>query len=421
MTLHNALTGVELHETKGAAAATIGQVLTATGGGAAVYALPLTKAVFVNALSDLPAAAAGKITLAAATTYIIGADINIGTDYLLFSNGSALQSTSIFSTTLTYTGTSPMLQGADADALIRDITITCASADLFSWADGGAGAVSSVIVLNLLVTACLGVGTFDKVRALSIDTVRVADCTSGLVFTGAVQRALVVNVLGLLSTSTSYVGFDFTGATLEQVDIANTILAGGAGSIGLKGDAASANIAASFIANITSVSFKGVTTPLSGITVDDIRYNFQGNGVVQDTFPDALLSLTANATATTLTVGVPTLVAGTWAIEREVHFTGTTGGRITYVGERDLVSPVDISIIANPASGTNKSLRVFLALNGTAIANSGKSVNISTGDPKEVTVHWQLTLAENDFVEVFIENETDSTDFTVIDASVRIK
>lgn len=421
MTLHKDLTTGELHESKGAAAATKGQVPVANGAGAAVFANLLTDTVFVNVLADFPAASGGKITLAGGTTYIVGTDINIGTDFLLFSTDSSLQSSNLNGANITYTGTVAMLQGADVDSVVKDITFTCANSDLFGWTDTGGGGNSTLALSDIKVTACKTVGIFNDIRAIAMNRIRVTDCTDGVVFLGDSNIALALSTLGFRSTDVGYVGIDFTGATLQAVDINSCIFEGGAGSIGIKGDAASANITTNFIATISNNTFAGVTTPLSGITVDDIRFKFDGNGVVADSQPDGLVSLSSNATVTTTPVGVPTLVAGTWAVERVSQFTGTTGGRLTYNGERDLVTPLDVAIVVEPASGTNKSIRAFVAVNGTEVPISGKSIQVDAGKPSELTIMWQEKLVTGDFVEVFIENETDSVNVTAIDAVLRAR
>ena len=420
MTLHNALTGVELHETKGAAAATVGQVLVATGAATAVYQALLGNVIHVNALADLPTPAAGKITLLANTTYLFGASVNIGTDFLQFSAGSSIQSMAAFTSTVTYTGTVPMLQGADANTRIKDINLLCANSDVFDWDDATPG--SSIIILtDVLVIACKGFGTFEDIGTLVVDGMTAVSCTSGITYLGSGFGGTRLSSVNFISTSTTFIGLDFTTATLTNVNIDGIVMSGGAGSIGIKGDAASANITANRIANVANIQFDGVTTALSGITIDDFRWNFQQNGGLADTMPDALVSLTANATVTTLAVGVPTLIAGTWVDEGSSQFTSTAGGRATYNGERELLTPIDADVVIDPASGTNKSIRAYIALNGTEITNSGKSVNISAGDPKQITLHWQLTLDTTDFVEVFIENETDSVNGTVLDATLRLR
>ncbi len=421
MTVHNAMTGSELHETKGAAAASKGFTLVANGAGTAAYQALLGNVVQVNQLSDFPTAAGGKITLAAGICYLLGANVNIGTDFLLFSAGSSVASTAPFLATLTYTGTVPMFQGEDVSGSISALTVSCANADLINFDETGAGGTKILLVESVLVLSCKAVGTFDKFGTAVLNGMTVLACTDGIVITGSVMKGLRMTSISYTSTDTGFVGIDVTGATIETVNFDGMILTGGAGSIGIKGDAGSANIAANFIANVSNVQFQGVTTPLSGITVDDIRWNFQGNGLVEDTMADAMASLTANATNTVLAVGVPSLVAGTWVAERESHFTTSTAGRLTYNGERDVTTPVDVVLNLNPVSGTSKVIRAYIALNGTVIANSGKSIKIDNGDPLAIPLLWQLTLTTTDYLEVFIENETDSVDVLVIDAIIRAR
>lgn len=420
MTVHNALTGSELHETKGAAGATKGHTLIASGAGTAAYQAILNNVVMVNTLSDLPTAAAGKITLAAATTYLFGASINIGTNYLQFGAGTGISCITAFTAVITYTGTAPMLQGDNVNARIKDVTLTAPNADLYSWVDSTPG-TSIVIISDVLVLDCKTLGTFDDINTLVIDGSTVVDCDSGIVLLGTSQSGLRLSSVNVNSTSATFIGLDFTGSTMKTVNLDGVTLAGGAGSIGIKGDPSSANITTDFVANVSNVQFQGVTTPLSGITIDDIRWNFQGNGIVADTMPDAMVSMTSNSTDTVLSVGVPTLVLGTFVGIRASFFTTTTAGRATYDGERAIVTPIDADITVEPVSGTNKSIRAFIAKNGVAILDSGRAILLDNNNPRQITVHWQVEMVATDYIEIYIENETDSTDATVIDATLRLR
>lgn len=420
MTVHNAMTGSELHETKGAAAAAKGQVLIASGAATAVWQALLGNTIMVNQLSDFPTASGGKITLAAATTYLLGADINIGTDYLLFSAGSAIMSHSSFTANVTYGGTGATFRGIDVNATIKDITVTAGTGDVYDFSETGGGNTKILIISDVLVLSCSTYATFTKMRTVILDGNTTLSCDLGVIVDSAGMTGIRITSLALVSASATFVGIDFTGALVNNINIDGVVMVGGTGSVGIKGDAASANVGANFIANVANVQFAGVTTPLSGITVDDIRWNFQGNGSVADTMPDALVSLVANATVTTTPVGVPTLVAGTFVDERASHFTNTIGGRSTYNGERDLTTPIDADLVIDPASGTNKSFRAYIAVNGVVETNSGRAILITSGAPKQITLHWQVVLTSTDYVELYIENETDSVNATVIDATLRL-
>ena len=146
-----------------------------------------------------------------------------------------------------------------------------------------------------------------------------------------------------------------------------------------------------------------------------------GNAIVGDTIPGGLLSLTNNVTETVIAaIDTPVLVAGTWVVEDSSQFTGTTSGRLTYDDARDLTVDIDISISMEPASGLNKVLRAYVAKNGTIISNSGKSVTADNGDPANIGVSWRLGVSTTDFIEVFVENKTDTINIIGTDVSLRI-
>ena len=421
MGLHKNVAENNLHETKGASTATKGQTLVANGVGAALFQKLLTNTVFVNTITDLPTAAGGKHTLLAGTTYLFGNSVDIGTNYLSFAAGTTIMSLAPLKAVITYTGTSPMLQGIDVNATVSGLSFNCPSADLFAFSQAGTGGTSLLLLEGILIIDCLAIGVFDKMGTIVLEGLTALNCATGISILGIVTKGLRQSSVSMTSTNTSFIGYDVTGSVIETVNMSGIILRGGAGSIGIKGDAGSANIAANFVANVETVQFQGVTTPLSGVTLDDKRWNFQSNGGLGDTMPDGLLSMVSNAVATVIAgVNTPTLVLGTWTCERQSQFTCSTAGRFTYNGERGLTTPIDVVLTIDPVSGTNKTYRAYVAYNGTVIVNSGKAIRVDAGNPAELTLIWQKALAENDYLEVYIENNTDAVDVTIIDATLRV-
>ena len=422
MTLHSALTGIELHEPKDVAAATSGTVYTADGLGSGAFLLPGgNNTVVVNVLADLPTPSGGTITLAADTNYVFAAAINIGTDFFTVSDNTTVTANSFFSPPLTYTGTGSMFVGVDVSFGIYRILLTCDTAQVFDISEAGTGGTKIFECDSVRVTKCTKWATLTKLVSQLVVNSSCTDCADGITLVGTVSLVVSFRQIALIGSSTTFIGVDFGASVQQTVEITDPLFVGGAGSIGIKGAAASANITTNFIANVNNGSFAGVTTPLSGITVDDFRWKFEGNGAVPDTMPDALTSLTANATATVVSVGVPTLVTGTWVSVRASQFTNTAAGRVTYDGERNLVTPIDITVSIEPVSGTNKIVRCYVALNGAAVIASGVSTHVDSGDPKVVTMPWQINMASTDFIEVFVENETDSVNLLVSDATLRVR
>jgi hypothetical protein len=72
------------------------------------------------------------------------------------------------------------------------------------------------------------------------------------------------------------------------------------------------------------------------------------------------------------------------------------------------------------ASGTNKSITLYCAKNGSVVANSASTNIVGAGSPKNTSVHWQLEMAENDYVELWVENNTDTINLSVENAKIRL-
>ncbi len=420
--LHKNLIGTDIHEPKDIAIATIGQAYVADGLGSGdwtgnVTNNPLSEVV-INSLSDFPTPSGGIITLAGNTNYILGADVSTSNSFLS-GNGTTITGNSPFSPTLTYTGTGSMFTGVDTNFNIYSMNISCPNAQVFNFSESGLGGLTFFVANFLLVNICTKLATFSKVGAIQLINFASVDMQDGVTISGTATFAASFRQINFVSTNTSFVGIDFGSSVQQTVELTDFILIGGVGSIGIQGATNSANITTGFIANVTNGNYAGVTTPLSGIAVDDIRWRFRDNGGIPDTKMAAFSSMITNVTPTVIaSAGVPVKVAGTFTEQLASFFSTDTTGRITYLGEQDLIMSIDIVISGEIGVGTDD-VTLFLALNGTAIAGSGHQQEFTTGDPNNVTTIWMLTLVTNDFLEIFIQNNDTTEDITVLDAKFR--
>jgi predicted secreted protein len=121
-----------------------------------------------------------------------------------------------------------------------------------------------------------------------------------------------------------------------------------------------------------------------------------------------------NSTATVIaSTATPVLVAGTWTVDLQGSFTGTTGGRLTYTGSETQICRVAASLSLDPVSGSNQHISVYIAKNGSTIAGSRQISHISHGAENNMSVTWQLSLATNDYIELFVQNGTATNNITV--------
>jgi hypothetical protein len=413
---HNTITDPEIHEPKGVSTALVGQVYVANGSGSGTWQIPQGNSTqVVNSISDFPTPAGGVITLADDTTYVLGAAMSTADRFQMGDNTAITGN--IYHNTLTYTGSGSMFTGVDVTSTFVNARFNCASGEVFNFEDT-VGGIKSFFAQQVIVENCAKWGTFDDMLLWEQNSTSCLNAGDGVTFLGTNNLIFSASKFALASTDVAFVGLDLGTSVAQTIEFENVILNGVSGATGISGAAANANVPVGAVATVDRCEFQGALTPLSGITTDDVRWRFAGNTPnVKDTQPDAMVSINGNATATTISVATtPVLAAGTWTDERSSHFTNTTGGRITYNGERSLTTPIQVTATVDVASGTNKTVRVYIAKNGTVYTNSGISALVDAGSPISLVSLWQDSLAENDYLEVFVANDTDTVDVTLVDA-----
>ncbi len=192
-----------------------------------------------------------------------------------------------------------------------------------------------------------------------------------------------------------------------------------AGAVGITGLVDSGNISTDNLAAVVGGEFTGGLTPITNIAISDIRWDFQSNAGISDSISDALLAFDGNALQTDIEeIDTPVKINAVWVCERESRFTCTTDGRATFIAERNDFFPVDISIGLISVGGTPIDSTTYLAKNGSVIANSGRSLAISGADPRTISIPWQVEMSKDDYLEVFVENNTNGTNDIIAESAI---
>lgn len=133
------------------------------------------------------------------------------------------------------------------------------------------------------------------------------------------------------------------------------------------------------------------------------------------------VTMQSNATATVIaSTATPVLVAGTWTVDLSTNATCTTAGRITYTGTTTQILTINAALSINPAAGVNQNIQAYLYKNGAAIAGSRIESIISTGVYLAVPLVYQVSMATNDFIEIYVQNSTATNNLTVTRAVLSI-
>ena len=380
-------------------------------------------AIFINSEASFPTQDATTITLDANTNFILSGSFSTAKRFIVL-QGVSFTANNFSFPVLTYTGSGDMFTSSNVTFMMDKIRFDAPNATQgFNCSD--VGNVHGVNLRDVFFTTLAKWGTFTSMQALVMDNNVITSSAGegGVTIAGTGWLAFINERFSVLSSSASFIAVDLGAATFSFLDFSDLVIIAPSGGIGVKGLASSANMVAGSLANISRTTFiGGMTAFLSGITDDDVRYKFDGNAQIPDTNPDLLLSLTGNTTATTVSGGTPALLAGTWnAVERASQFTGTTAGRGTFLGERTMAGPIDVSLTVEPSSGNNKDISAYVAIDGVFQANSQVTVRVDNANPKAISIPWQTDFSNGTFIEIYVSNDTDDISIVGQHAILRIR
>jgi hypothetical protein len=360
----------------------------------------------ILAKSELPAPSSGVITLADGIEYVQGDSFSLGADRLVLGENTAYKGIESIIIALTYTGTGDMFTSVDKTIRVSSLSISCANGRVFNCSTASQKILRfNDISISSADEYALFTGVNMIIRMTNVSPSSLT--TGGITFAGSFRSFLYEVSAVTINGGTL---FDLSTATFDAFNINDALITLNAGTTGISGLASSGNINAGGIASIFNNRFNGAGTPLGTITVDDALWQFLSNDDIPDTRPDGLLSMQSNAVATTIdTQSVGVLAAGTWTVKRASQMTGTTAGRLTYDGGKDATLPITLSVTIEPVSGGSQVMGVLVARDGVADADSLRTGTASPGNPTSISVPWQDVFATAEFTEVFVTNESGTT------------
>lgn len=419
MTEHVLLTDPELHEPKGASTAVAGQLLQANGDGTTgwVSTSAATSSVrLVASLSDLPDPVGSTIQLLDDTVYEQVSSFSLNSYTIVHGSNSTYKGASSIGITLTYEGSGDVFYSAGNTCAVSDLTVIAASGRAFNH-DPTSLKIMRITDVSLAVDRIASFSGTDW--AVRMTNVSALVMTSGGVTCSGTCRSFNWDTAGIIPTAG--IILDLGTCVFESFVVSTLVYNLPTGTTFISGLAGSANVNSSGFARV--VHTQGTDTggtALSGVSTDDVRWDFGGNFPLQDTMADGFITLAGNTTSTAITAGVYSIVSGTWNVERTSQFTGTSGGRLTYDGVRNLITPITTRLVLSPDSGTNVGVSIAIFKNGTVITNSITTVEgVTSADSISVTTPWQDELEPGDYIDIRITTDTGAS-LTVTSAQVRL-
>lgn len=392
-----------------------------------IYSKPILNAstipsefVFVSSLSDLPTPITSVITLLDNYTYYIIGEIDLAGNRIVGGANTTILGASSENSILTSTGLGvgiPLITSIYTTP-IRNICIkdvdTALSFDGTSNPNDMALDWNGVNFVNVP-----NVGTIKEASNFIFDKGTLIN-SKGLKFDGTIGTVALNNslfsgdglsgdIIKLLSTCT---------ITRRFRVIYSSIVSFGS-TIGVNVDVSASVPSESYI--LDTINFSGGGTYLGGVPVADNKTNFLNCKGIINSKEVSLYYMHSNATTTVISsTNAPVKVLGATTSSAITQKFTNTDNRATYIGS--ITRIFKVTACASCTSGNNNIVGFYIAKNGVISTDSEIYTTTSgTGKSENVSIQTLISLSENDYIEIWVENNSSITNVLVSDLSVIIE
>jgi len=413
---HQNIPDAQLHEPKGIANASAGDILVADGAGSGSWtALQAPTQVTVTSVSDFPTPVAGVITLAASTSYLISGQVDIGSNRFQSSFGTGLYGNNPLVDTITTSTTGALFSGAGIR--MRSISLSAPNGSIFNMSGSG-----GTILDNVLVTAAVDLGTIDQTLLFVWNNANISGVTNnGLVFTGASGSAILTltNHIDVEGT-----GIDFGTSVFDLIHLDQVRIGVNAGAVGINKASNGGNISASGQGYISKTFVDGLGTASTGMLAKDTEWIFSENIGVPNSVTLASGHIMGNTEPTTFAgTGTPQIVNldSSFVADEQSRFTVSNTGRFTFNGKTTTSVSAAANIFADVAGGSNRAYRFYWAKNGEELLASVSENEYDGSNPGACSCNAAIDMDTDDYLELWVEAVTDTTNLTLETASLSVR
>ena len=375
--------------------------------------------VFVDNINDLPTPLAGVITLSAETTYFFTKDIDLVGNRLVGGSDTVLLGGSSENATITSTGlgVGVPLFTTEWTAPIRHITF---------------GNVDTAININGVTNAPVALD-WTGVNFLNVPNIgTIYTCDNWIYSKGAFLNSkglLFGGDVGTIGIDNSIFVGDGSVGDIINIDssvivsrrfrmIYSSVVAFGS-TVGLNVSTGATIPTEGYV--LDTINFSGGGTYTDGIDYLDNRVRWSNSKGITNTSEIGNYYMNNNATVTTISaVEVPVKISGTTTSNTINQKFTHTDNRLEYTGGLD--RDFQVSATMSFTTGNNKVVGMYVAKNGSIIPSSEMyATSSASGRAESIHIQTILNMTAGDYIELWIENDTDSTNITVEFLNVIVK
>ena len=370
----------------------------------------------IRAPSDFPAATGGVITLEDNAAYYIAGTIDLSGDRIVCGENTVLLGSSSENSMLMSTGLSgTALITSEFSIPVRYLAI---SADVALDLDATGNASQALDWYGVNLVDCPTAGTikgYDNAIFFGCALLNSANLTfDGSIGTVAFNQCLMD---GRSSQSSIIMPSTLTITRRFRVIYSSFITLSGETGISFS-DTATVPVQGYIL---DTVNFSGGGTYITGPDYLDNKTLFVNTIGIENSREVSQYYMNGNTTVTTIaSAGVAVKAAGATTSSVLTSKFTNTNNRATYTGAitRTFRAVATLSL----SSGNNQKIGTYIAKNGTVITESEIYTDTTgNGDLLNATIQALVSLSTNDYLEVWIENDTATNNITVTDLNMIIE
>jgi hypothetical protein len=375
----------------------------------------LDNVVVVNTKSDFPTPINNVITLAEDKTYYVSTMVDLTGDRIVTSGVCNLFGYSSEVSTLTSTGLGvgvPLIT-SEWTIVIENITIK----DVHTAIDiNGNTRTIALDWENVNFTNVPNVGIINTSDNFIYETGAFLG-SEGLVLTGTVGTISLTNSLfrGIGNTA-NIIEVNASAIITRRFRVTYSSFVVLPNNTGINFNVAATVPFNSYI--LDTVNFSSSGTFISGVDYTNNKSSFNNNVGIINSREITQYGMINNAVATTIALqSVAYKVLGTTVSGSLTSKFTNTNNRATFIGKISKIFVVNATMSIN--SGNNNQIGIYIAKNGTILTESEVYITTnSSGRAESANVQAVLVMQANDYIEVFVGNDSSTSSVTVTDLNV---
>lgn len=375
----------------------------------------LNNFVVVKQKSDLPTPAAGVITLAASTVYLINGSINLGTDRLVLSGDARILGNSAFTDNIIYTGSSAMITCTDFNISISNLALIANTASSQILNASNAAQTKSCVVQDCLFTTSQKAGTISGFNNVLLNVISYQTVLDGWDINNTTHLFILNQNYEETCTGT-YI--DISTGTFEVIVVRNNIFHVDTSNTALDIDAGTITVnSCSIIAN----TFLGTGTYIDNFTVNNSDFVVKANSGLASFTAKASMTLSSITANLNVTASTWTKINGTTTLDVGERFSMPVNNRLMYDGAEPIDVSVNVALAGYYTAGGARIAEISIFKNGVLVGGSQNGFTIYNAD-EPCSTNAQVSMVTGDYIEVYFQKfggpATDDFEFSFLNVQI---